>query len=421
MVSVKKLKKLKRLCLKKKKVFRAGKLKNHIKYWKKITHNKKIIKYIEGVNILEINDNVNTSQVTNLSKNYNLSVSDKVSITKELKVMLEQGIIKETIREVNDIVSKIFPRTKSDGVSIRIILNLKQLNEQLPVSKFKMSGILDALDLVTPNAFMASIDLIQAYFNVSVNPDQVKYLKFFWNGKYYNFQVLPNGYCRAPLMFTLITKPIMAYLHRLGHMCTFYIDDSFLISENKEDCIQNVLDTVNILHKLGFSVHPEKSVFIPTTRIEYLGFIIDSVDMTIELNMKRKTKILTACKLIKNKDKFTIRMLASLIGLLVSAMVAVPVGKLFYRNLEKVKIRALKEHKGNWEKEITNSCLNKEALSEIEWWEVNTMDYKSPIHRENPLITITSDACKTGFGAVCNEIEFNGHWNVHEKVYILIS
>ena len=190
MVSVKKLKKLKRLCLKKKKVFRAGKLKNHIKYWKKITHNKKIIKYIEGVNILEINDNVNTSQVTNLSKNYNLSVSDKVSITKELKVMLEQGIIKETIREVNDIVSKIFPRTKSDGVSIRIILNLKQLNEQLPVSKFKMSGILDALDLVTPNAYMASIDLIQAYFNVSVNPDQVKYLKFFWNGKYYNFQVL---------------------------------------------------------------------------------------------------------------------------------------------------------------------------------------------------------------------------------------
>ena len=54
-------------------------------------------------------------------------------------------------------------------------------------------------------------------------------------------------------------------------------------------------------------------------------------------------------------------------------------------------------------------------MSEIEWWEVNTMDYKSPIHRENPLITITSDACKTGFGAVCNEIEFNGHWNVHEK------
>ena len=49
--------------------------------------------------------------------------------------------------------------------------------------------------------------------------------------------------------------------------------------------------TVDLL-KLGFIVHDEKSIFIPILKTEFLGFIIDSNSMTIEINIENSSHIL---------------------------------------------------------------------------------------------------------------------------------
>ena len=38
------------------------------------------------------------------------------------------------------------------------------------------------------------------------------------------------------------------------------------------DCAKKVVDTVKLLDSLGYVVHPEKSVFIPTQKLDFLGF-----------------------------------------------------------------------------------------------------------------------------------------------------
>ena len=95
-------------------------------------------------------------------------------------------------------------------------------------------------------------------------------------------------------------------------------------------------------------------------------------------------------------------------------MIAMPVGRLYYRFLEKVKIKALRIHKGDLEHYIPHDYLSKEAKLEILWWEQNVMHCRTPIHRTKPTLTIISDASKTGFGAKCNNLEFYGHWNKQE-------
>ena len=45
---------------------------------------------------------------------------------------------------------------------------------------------------------------------------------------------------------------------------------------------------MNIFQELGFVIHPEKSQIVPTQEIKFLGFIINSREMTISLTPQRK-------------------------------------------------------------------------------------------------------------------------------------
>ena len=68
----------------------------------------------------------------------------------------------------------------------------------------------------------------------------------------------------SPQCFTKILKQLYATLRRKGHISTAYNDDSYLQGRNKQQCAQNVSDTVHLLDNLGFRVHDKKSLLIPT-------------------------------------------------------------------------------------------------------------------------------------------------------------
>ena len=56
-----------------------------------------------------------------------------------------------------------------------------------------------------------------------------------------------------------------------------------LVGHTFEQCKDAVIDSCDLLIKLGFSIHPNKSQFIPVQKIEYLGFTLDSTAMTVSL------------------------------------------------------------------------------------------------------------------------------------------
>ena len=81
---------------------------------------------------------------------------------------------------------------------MRVILNLKNLNEHVTYEHCKMETRQMAARLITKDCFMASVDLKQAYFMVRIAEEHKKYLKFQWRGKLYQFTALPNGLACAP-------------------------------------------------------------------------------------------------------------------------------------------------------------------------------------------------------------------------------
>lgn len=64
--------------------------------------------------------------------------------------------------------------------------------------------------------------------------------------------------------------------------------------------------------------------------LEHLGFSVDSIKMTIELNVSKKQKILNLCQKVLKCNIITIRQIAELIGILVSSLPGVEFSKLFY-------------------------------------------------------------------------------------------
>ena len=58
-----------------------------------------------------------------------------------------------------------------------------------------------------------------------------------------------------------------------------------------ESCMDNISKIIEILMSLGFVIHPSKSEFIPSKTIEYLGFVINTEDMTIRLTFVKKMVI----------------------------------------------------------------------------------------------------------------------------------
>ena len=119
---------------------------------------------------------------------------------------------------------------KKETGKVRVIFNLKHLNEAVTYRKFKMDTLESAIKLMKPGCFMTSIDLRDAYYSVPITPEHRKYLKFMWRGVLYQFTSLPMGLTSSPRIFTKILKPVFATLRsRYGHCCLGYIDDSIYL------------------------------------------------------------------------------------------------------------------------------------------------------------------------------------------------
>ena len=175
---------------------------------------------------------------------------------------------------------------------------------------------------------------------------------------------MPNGLSSAPRCFTKLLKPVYSTLRQYGHINVGYIDDFYLQGSDTKECLLNISDTQTLFTRLGFVINVEKSCFIPAQKITFLGFVLDSVSMTIALTEDKKAKVKANCKALLPQTNTTITELAQLVGTLVSCLPGVQFGKLHYRTLEIEKNMALRKHKGNYEAQLT---LSSSAKDELTW------------------------------------------------------
>ena len=223
-----------------------------------------------------------------------LSTTQTATITTEIESLLRLKVIAPSCQSSCLWISPIFTTTNKDGTS-RLILNLKKLNLIITHIPFKMESIKDVIHMIKQGVWMASVDLHHAYYSVQVHSSHSPYFSFLWQDKYYHYLRLPNGYAQAPLIFTKLLRLPFGYLRSQGLLSVVYMDDSYLQGDSISSCQSNIANTVSLLQALGFNINRKKSVLTPTQSLEFMGFILNSVNMTITLTTRRKSNIEEVC------------------------------------------------------------------------------------------------------------------------------
>ena len=388
------------------KLFNAGRLKNYIYEWKKLTNDQEILNIVGGYKLEFVQKPKSMNRTTQC-----FNIHDSKLIAGEIHKLLDQGIIKEVPDDKSLFLSPIFLVEKSNG-GHRMILNLKKLNEHIVYHHFKMETFEHALTLVSRNIFMASIDIENAYYSIPIHPQHQNYLSFKFKNKCYSFTCVPNGLCSGPYIFTRIMKPIITKMRKLGYLNSSFIDDSFLLGKTKRKCIENVTITKQTLKEAGFSINITKSVEDPVQEIKHLGNIINSITMTVRLPYCRIETILNECKKLVKRSYAKIRIVARVIGLLVAALSAVEYGKLHYRELERKKIKALIQVRGNFNKIMP---VDQAMKSDLMWWIKNVNIAFRKIERPSVALTLVTDSSSLGWGCVLEDLTINGRWNQSES------
>ncbi|KAJ8933074.1 hypothetical protein NQ314_014228 [Rhamnusium bicolor] len=241
----------------------------------------KILEWVKGYKIPFLQKPLQQAPVYSKIKD-----ADKKDMNQAISLLLKQGAI-VSARELKDqFLSPYFLIKKPNGKN-RFILNLKQLNEFIETRHFKMEDFRTVTKLIQRNGYMVTLDLKDAYFLISVDPNDRKYLRFKYNNVLYEFTCAPFGLAPIPYVFTKLLKPVIAWLHLCNISCSIYLDDLIIFGESEQECEANAKSAYNILEYLGFIINFEKSSLTSRRRCTHLGFIFDSENLTIELTLEK--------------------------------------------------------------------------------------------------------------------------------------
>ena len=229
----------------------AGRLKHFLSEWESLTSDPNILQIVKGCKI-----DFTSAPEQSSCRETKLNRRESLSVNIEINKLVTNGVLKEVEHEEDEYISTIFLIPKPDN-TYRMILNLKGLNNFVEYKHFKMEHLNHALFSISPNCYMGSIDLKDAYYTVPIHENYRKFMRFQWRGRVMEYQCLCFGLSSAPWVFTKLMKPIFATLRAKGYISVAYIDDSYLQGYTFEECESNINATAELLTKLGFIFNRE--------------------------------------------------------------------------------------------------------------------------------------------------------------------
>ena len=277
--------------------------------------------------------------------------------------------------------------------------------------KFKLDTIKVIRQMIIKDDFFISVDLSKAYYHLPVNKEHQQYLGFSINGKYYRMLALPMGGQYSPYAFQLLAKQVILYIRRTLRVprSSVYLDDGIFIITKYQRALKLSKEIKQLYINLGFLLNEPKSMFEPAQICLHLGFLLDSVNMTVTASKKQQQKIkdavgqLLQCYRSGLMLDISLRDLAKLPGRIISQMPAVgPIAKIFSKELLHLIDDTIKHHgllsadKQAWEIRVQQLPLA--VVNELEFWEQYSFP-SVPLQPIRGIITMVTDASDTRVGA----------------------
>ena len=160
----------------------------------------------------------------------------------------------------------------------------------------------------------------------------------------------------------------MKYWRGHGLRIIVYLDDGLCAKKGETNALEASALVQSTLNRAGFVAHATKSIWKPTQRLQWLGFVVDLSKGQIEVPEDK----LAAVK-VKLQKSYQLRLvsakhLASVVGSILSMSLAIgPVARFMTRSMY-----TLLETRSSWWELLT---ISPEAQEELKFWNACLADY----------------------------------------------
>ena len=361
----------------------------------------------DGFHIVDADKIQNEVECKNYKSATNPPFRDKVET--QILDELAHGHYK-FVQDKPTIVSALGAIPKKDSHKVRLIHDCSRpeksaVNDFAYLDKFHYQTIQDAVDLITPGAYLAKCDLSNAYRSVRIHPSNCKATGLKWcfqgesKAKYMCDTRLPFGAAASPQIFHEITQAV-CYIMRMngfpGIVC--YLDDFIVISKTYEKCKETLNSLLVLLRFLGFSINYSK-IEGPSQSLIFLGIIMDTVSMTLTLPPNKLEDLHNDLNQVYKSEKVSKRQLQRLAGKLNWATQCIYGGRFYLRRI----LDHIHKLRAPWHK----IRVNKEVKKDLMWWLHYMSVFNGSVHMvdSRPAAPVSIDACNKGAGAF-----FMGDW-----------
>ena len=210
-------------------------------------------------------------------------------------------------------------------------------------------------------SLLAKVDVKSAFRNIPVHPADRRLLGMEWNQAVYVDMVLPFGLRSAPRLFNTVADALqfIARSEGIEHIVHYLDDYTILGPPGSKQCALDLHLFIKLCDRLGVPLATEK-IEGPSSRLEILGIIIDSVQMQLILPERKLIDTKATLRSWRGCKTATKAEIQSLAGTLQHAAKVVRPGRCFVR-----LIYELTKVKGGPNQKVR---INREIRSDIEWW-----------------------------------------------------
>lgn len=185
-----------------------------------------------------------------------------------------------------------------------------------------------------------------------------------------------------------------------------------VVQASKEAASKAVRIVRHLLESLSFVISEEKSEEDPSQVMEYIGLNINTLTMTFSLPEKKASDIKRCCQSALKKRAVTLREMALLLGNFNWAAAAVDFAQSHFRGFQAFYILNLRSAGGDLG---LNVELDRESMADLRWWSSEAVFLAgSSIHSSPSVLSFSSDASRSGWGAVCQEVRTGGPWTASD-------
>ncbi|VDI70479.1 Hypothetical predicted protein [Mytilus galloprovincialis] len=223
----------------------------------------------------------------------------------------------------------------------RLCINLMYLNNWIKDISFSLDTLKNVPRAVRENAYFTSIDDKSGFDNVMLSEDSRGLVGFQWGGFYFIFKTLPFGFKLSSYIYHTLNLQATSYIRRKFLIPVhLYIDDRLVEEVRKPGLKAGVSSALlanyivcEVITRLGYCINLDKTVFIPSQSVVFLGFVVDSVARCFRITESKKQKFINLREDCLRKSAITVLDLQKIVGRCISFMLAVPAAKLYTREM----------------------------------------------------------------------------------------